>query len=62
MQAVDVDDVDAQTLQAFVASQFHIVGVSAGESFRHTAAQSHVAELGGEQHLVAPALDRLRNQ
>ena len=66
VQAVDVDHVHAQVLQALLASLHHMVGVPAAECRRSgataTRGQCQVAELGADQHILAPALDGLAHQ
>jgi hypothetical protein len=56
---VEVDDVDAEPLQRRVAAGAHVLGRPLmPRKPPAVAASAHVAELGGEHDLVAPARDR----
>ena len=58
---VEVDDVDAEPLQARVARPRHVGGAAVDEVALAVRALD-LAELGGEHDLVAPSLDRAAEQ
>jgi hypothetical protein len=51
---VDVDVVDAEPFQARLAGDRHVVGPAIDDAAL-AVGPAHVAEFGGDQHLVAPA-------
>ncbi len=62
VQPVNIDHVHAQTPQALLARLLHVVGMASGQPRWRPASQRQVAEFGGDEHLVALALERLADQ
>jgi len=61
MLVVQVDVIHAEPLERRVARLAHVVG-SAVHALPAAVGAAHVAELGGEHHAIAFALDRLADQ
>src|SRR5215510_738312 len=57
---VEVDDIDAEPLEALVARDRHIVRAPVGQAA--LAAGAHVAELGRHDRAIAPVVDRTGDQ
>src|SRR5262245_42937434 len=57
---VEIDDIDAEPLEALIARDRHIVWPPVGQSA--LAAGAHVAELGGDDRAIAPVMDRTGDQ
>src|SRR5215510_15505413 len=57
---VEIDDIDAEPLEALIARDRHIVRAPVGQAA--LAAGAHVAELGGDDRAIAPVVDRTGDQ
>src|SRR5262245_16356115 len=61
MDVIEIDGVDAHALEARLAGDRHIVGLAV-DAAALSARTADIAELAGNEKLVALALDRLANQ
>ena len=61
VDVIEVDVVDAEPLEARLAGDRHVVGLAV-DAAALAARAADVAELRGDEILVAPALDRLADQ
>src|SRR5205814_7452529 len=58
---IKVDDLDAEPLQARLAGRADIIGIAL-DAEELAGGSADIAELGGEEHLVAAVADRLADQ